>query len=339
MAAAILDFSAFKGEHQAAKIAEATAAGKTVGCGWLPPHLRSSAMSKADAVIRAGMPVFGIRGRFTAAERRYPLWRANVAVRGKHLDYVWQQTGSCVGAAGDNCARTAMNVEIALKGEFEEYRPTWWLYAYGRSRHLGGIRGRGEGSFGSAWAQAATTDGILEMDPAGLPDLPDYKLHQGWIVQPAGTELDWSDGGRIAEHWLKHGRLHRFKTAARIRNKEEAFEAIANGYPLTQASSFGFSNPKVKGTRFPIRVATWNGTWHHQTYMDEVWDHPELNGIYFRWGNNWGPDAHGAPTGDEPPGGVYVHESLVDRLCKEGEVYALSAFDGFPARELNFSAF
>lgn len=334
-----LDFSAFKGEHQAAKVAEATAAGKEINCGWIPPHDRTAAANKADAAFQAEMPRFTIRGRFAAAERRYALWKACRAVLGRDLDYVWQQTGSCVGAGGDNAARTGMCVEIALKGEPEEYRPTWWLYAYGRSRHLGGIRGRGEGSFGSAWAKAATTDGILEMDPAGLPDLPDYKTQAGWIVQPGNTEMEWSDGARIATHWLTHGRTHLFKTAARIRNKDEAFEAIANGYPLTQASSFGFRNPAVKGTRFPIRVATWNGTWHHQTWMDEVWDHPELNGVYFRWGNNWGPDAHGAPTCDEPAGGVYVHESLVDRLCKEGEVFALSAFDGFPARSLDFSAF
>lgn len=223
--------------------------------------------------------------------------------------------------------------------ESEEYRPTWWLYAYGRSRYHTGIRGRGEGSTGAGWAKAATTDGILEMDPAGLPDLPDYKLQQGWRVESDRTEMDWSDGARIADQWLSAGRKHLFRTAAPIRNKDEAFEAIANGYPLTQASNFGFSGPRVKGTNFPIRVATWNGNWSHQTYVDEVWDHPELAGIYFRWGNNWGPDAHGAPTGDEPAGGVYIHESTMDQICKSGEVYALSAFDGFPARELNWGAF
>lgn len=337
--AEVLDFSAFGDTHQNSKIKEATAAGKELNFGWVPPHKRTAAQSKADAQFQKAMPRFNLRGRFAATERRYALWKANRAVLGKDLPYVWQMTGSCVGAGGDNAARTAMNVEVALKGETEEYRPTWWLYAYGRSRHHGGLRGRGEGSFGSTWAKAATTDGILEMDPAGLPDLPDYKVDDGWIVQSASTELEWSDGVRIASHWLTHGRTHLFKTAARLQNKDEAFEAIANGYPLTQASSFGFRNPTVKGTKFPIRVATWNGTWHHQTYIDEVWDHPELNGIYYRWGNNWGPDAHGAPTGDEPAGGVYIHESLMDRLCKEGEVFALSSFDGFPSRKLNWSAF
>lgn len=334
-----LDFSAFKAESRAEQVADATAAGKAVNFGWVPPHRRTPAQNKADAANQADMPRFTLRGRFAAAERRYALWKANRAVLGKDLAYIWQQTGSCVGAGGANCARTAMNVEIALKGEPEEYREFWWLYAYGRCRFHSGIRGRGEGAFGSGFAKAAVTDGMLEMDPAGLPDLPDYKAVDGWLVQPAAVEMDWSDGAKIGEQWLAAGRAHPFKTAARLRNKDECFEAIANGYPLTQASSFGFRNPQVKGTRFPIRVATWNGTWNHQTYVDEVWDHPELNGIYYRWGNNWGPDAHGKPTGDEPAGGVYIHESLMDRLCREGEVYAFSSFDGFVARELNFSAF
>lgn len=339
MATETLDFSAFKPDTRAERIAAETAAGKAIYCGWVPPDKRTAAQNRADAQALAAMPRFTLRGRFAASERRYALWQANRSVLGRDLAYIWQQTGSCVGAGGANAGRTSMNVEIALKGEAEEYREFWWLYAYGLSRQQSGFRGRGEGSSGTVYARVATTDGMLEMDPAGLPDLPDYKLVDGWLVQPAATELTWSDGAKIGEQWRAAGRTHRFRTAARLRSKDECFEAIANGYCLTQASSFGFRNPSVKGSDFPIRVATWNGTWNHQTYIDEVWDHPELNGIYYRWGNNWGPDAHGKPTGDEPAGGVYIHESLMDSLCRNGEVFAFSVFDGFPARELNFSAF
>jgi hypothetical protein len=334
-----LNFSAFNPTERPAQIAEATAAGKVIRCGWIPPHERTAAQNRVDAAIQATMPRFSLRGRFTAAERRYPLWKAGKQLLGKFLPYNWQQTGSCVGAGGGNMAKTAMAVEIVLKGENEEYKELWWPFTYGRSRFRGGLKGKGEGSFGSAWAEAAIKDGTFEIDPAGLPDLPDFKIDDNWIIQPAGIEMDWSDGGKIGEQWLTVGRTHLFKTAARMKSKEECFEAIANGYPLTQASSFGFRNPKIKGAKFPIRVAEWNGTWHHQTWIDETWDHEELSGVYFRWGNNWGPDAHGAPTGDEPPGGIYIHESLMDRLCREGEVYAFSGYNGFPARELNFSAF
>lgn len=341
MAAEVLKWSMFSKDarHGAARAAEATEAGKEIDCGWIPPHKRTPAQNRIDEEIRKSLPRFTLRGRFAADKRRYCLWKAHVTLTGKFHRYNWQQTGSCVGAGGDNALKTLQAVEIVLKGERERMLDNWWLYAYGRSRHHAGMRGQGEGSVGSAWAKAINTDGFFEIDPDGEPDLPDYQDREDWIVQPSRTEMQWSDGGRIAENWLRLGRKRRVKTVSRIRNKDEAFEAVANGYPLTQASNFGFSRPKVKGTKNPIRVAEWNGKWSHQTFIDEAWDHEELSGIYFHWGNNWGPDAHGPPTGDEPPGGVYIHESIVDRLCKEGEVYALSDQDGYPARELNWSMF
>lgn len=337
----VMDFAAFKGENQVERVMEATALGKPINCGWIPPEDRTKEQAAACAAAVSAMPVFNLRGRFKADQRRYPLWQYGRQLTGGFLKYNWQQTGSCVGAGGGNMAKTAQCVEIVLKGDPEAYLEIWWPYTYGKSRQLGGIRGRGEGSFGSAWAKAATTPagGFFEVDPAGYPDLPDYKEQDGWLVQPAKVELDWSDGAAIPEAWNKLGSQRLFGTAAPMKSADDCYEALANGYAITQASSFGFSGPKVKGTKFPIRVAEWNGTWHHQTYIDEVWDHPELSGLYYRWGNNWGPDAHGKPTGDEPPGGVYVTHATLDQMCRTGEVYAFSAFDGFPARELNFSAF
>jgi hypothetical protein len=341
MPAKEINFSMFKSgddKNFMGKVQEATAGGQIIKCGWLNWDDRTTAQNKAHDEIVSKMPVFGIRGRFSASERRYKLWEAYKSMTGKFLPYNWQQTGSCVGAGGGNMAKTAMSTEIAIKGEREMYKELWWLFTYGRSRTRSGIRGRGEGSSGSGYAEAATEDGYFEIDPAGH-DLPDYKVQDGWLVQDASTEIQWSDGAKMPDWAMTLAKTHLFKTAARMKNKDDCFEAVANGYPLAQASSFGFRSTKIMGTKQPIRVATWNGHWDHQTYIDEVWDHPELNGIYFRWGNNWGPDAHGAPTGDEPPGGVYIHESLMDRLCKEGEVYAYSVFNGFPAREINFSMF
>lgn len=336
-----LDFSAFRPAERLDKVAEATALGKTVNCGWVRPDQRTTEQKRAHEGIVAAMPRFGIRGQFTAAERRYPLWKAGKAVLGKFLPYVFQQTGSCVGAGGCNMLMTAMAVEIALKGESEEFKVPWWLFTYGRSRYRAGMRGPGEGSIGSAWAEAVTKDGSFEIDPAGAPDLPDYKEQGGWIVQPSRVELEWSDGGRIQEVWLKLGVVHRFKTAAPVRSADEAAQAIINGYPLTQASDFGFRpmSPAPRGNP-PVRVVEWNGRWSHQTYIDEYWDHP-TEGELFRWGNNWGPDAHGPPTGDEPPGGVYIQKRTLDQIIRSspGEVIAFSGYDGFPARELNFAAF
>lgn len=330
--AEVVDYSAFGGS--VAAIVEATKSGKQLDCGWIPPHLRTAAMNKVAARIEAAMPKFSIRGRFAADKRRYPLWMAGKVLTGKFLKYNWQQTGSCVGAGGDNAHKTRLAVEIVLSGDLQKFNHSFWPWAYGRSRYHGGIRGEGEGSFGSAWAEAVTTDGIIEDDGSG-GDFPDFQERDGWLVLPSSVEMKYSNGAKF-EGLVTKGRVSIVKTMARMRSKDDCFEAIVNGYPLTQASSFGFRGTKVLGTKHPIRVAEWNGTWHHQTYVDEVFDHPELSGIYFRWGNNWGPDAHGAVTMDEPPGGVYIHEKLMDRLCKEGEVYAMSGLEGFVAQDVDF---
>ena len=291
------------------------------------------------------MPRFSLRGRSFAAERRYALWRAGLQVRGRHLPYNFQQTGSCVGAGGGNMAKTAVCVEIALKGEHEQYRELWWPFTYGVSRKLAGMRGEGEGSFGSAWAKAATTAGFFELDPAddagAVIDLPDFIDDGGWLVQPAKVELKWSAGERIGPEFYRLGLKHLFKTAAPVTSSTQAFDALSNGYPLTIASMFGIRamTPRPQGNP-PVRLAVWDGEWAHQMFIDEAWDHPTL-GMIFRVGNNWGPDAHGTPTGEEPPGGFYVTDDTLDQILRtrDAECYAFSSFDGFPARRLNFSAF
>lgn len=306
-------------------------------CGWIPFDQRESEVVLATDKIVAEMPKFHVRGRYTAADRRYALWKFAKQHTNEFLKYIWQLTGSCVGAGGGNMLMTLIYVEIVLGRESEIFRVLWWLFTYGRSRFHSGIRGRGDGSTGAGWAKAITEDGVFEIDPEGYPDLPDFKEVQKWLQISSNTEMDWSDGAKIAPQWFKVGKEHLVKTAARIRSAEEGIEALINGYPLTQASNFGFRSSKVVGTP-AIRLAPWDGSWSHMTYIDEYWDHP-TEGEIVRWGNNWGPDAHGPPVGDEPPGGVYITKATFDKICRNGEVYAYSAFEGFPGREINWALY
>lgn len=333
-----LNFAAFPEADRLDKIAKATADGKVIKCGWVPFDDRTAAQNKAHEENVAAMPRFNIRGRFKADQRRYPLWLIAKKLHGGFLKYNHQQTGSCVGAGGGNMAKTLISVEIS-QGQPEEYRELWWPFTYGQSRLRSGMRSRGEGSTGSGWAQAATEDGTFEVDPEGL-DTPDFKEEDGWLVIPGRTEVEWSAGPpSSADKFRAVGKKHLIKTAAPMKSADDCAEAIMNGYPLTQASNFGFSPmvPRPQGDP-PVRLVTWNGNWAHQTYIDEYWDHPTLGEI-FRWGNNWGPDAHGPALADEPPSSVYIRKKTMDELCRNGEVYAFSAYDGFPGRELSFAAF
>lgn len=299
--------------------------------GWIPPTQRTQTQLAMDDAIKANAPTFGIKGSWKDQER-VALWKAGVKLLGRHLPYNWQLTGSCVGAGGGNMLKTLMAVEIVVALQAEEYKEVWWPYPYGKSRERAGMRSPGEGSLGSTWAQAITQDGSFSIEE--VSGLPAFREVQGWLQLDERTELKWSDGDAASSDAVNAGKKHLVKTFSQCRNHADVLAAITNGYPCTQASSFGFRPmvPSPQGSP-PVRLVTWNGSWNHQTYIDEVWNHPTL-GLIFRWGNNWGPDAHGPALADEPPSSVYISAKTMDEICRQDEVFAFSAYEGFPAREV-----
>lgn len=302
--------------------------------GWVPPDDRSDMQKALHAAILAQMPAFQISGQWKE-QRRVALWKAGVKLFGRHLKYNWQLTGSCVGAGGGNMLKTLTAVEIAIAGESEEYKELWWPYTYGKSRERAGMRTPGEGSLGSTWADAVTQDGMCAVDDD--PSLGgQFREVDGWLQLSEQVERKWSDGDAAPSSIVQLARKHLVKTKSQCRSHADVLAAITNGYPCTQASSFGFNPmvPRPQGDP-PVRLVTWNGQWNHQTYIDEVWDHPSL-GLIFRWGNNWGPGAHGPALADEPPSSVYISAKTLDEICRGDEVFAFSAWDGYPAREIKF---
>lgn len=302
--------------------------------GYVRPEDRTAEEVKADQIARQSiLSSLPIRS-WQLDEPRYALWQCAKRVTGSFLKYIRQITGSCVGAGGGNMLKTLIFVEID-QGDMEEYLDIWWLYTYGKSRQRGGLRGRGEGSFGSAWAEAITKDGIFAAKNG--QGLPDFKDEKGWQVLTQSLEMQWSDGAAIPDWANQLAKEHLVKKVAKINNANELAAAIRNGYPATQASMFGIRDmvPNPVGDP-PVRLATWDGSWAHQTYFDEVWDHPS-HGLIFRYGNNWGADAHGTPTAGEPAGGFYIKADTVDRICRGNEVFAFSMWDGFPVKDYDLS--
>lgn len=307
--------------------------------GWIPPAQWTAEQHEANERILAGMKPFFLRGGYySRPQGRFALWKFCQQVNGgKHIAYVHQLTGSCVGAGGSNMLRTLGRVEIA-QGEPEQWpgKEIWWPYTYGQSRRLAGIGGQGEGSFGSAWAQAIVEAGDFAQDE--VPNLPAFDDDgEGWLQLSRSIELQWSNGAAYnKEPFLSAGRRHLVRSASPVRSSEEAAAALANGYPLTIASNFGTHTIQPRGNP-AINVATWDDTWPHQMYVDEAWDHPSL-GLVFRIGNNWGPSAHPAPTQGEPPGGFYVTAATFDKITasRDCECFAFSKFEGFPVRTLDW---
>jgi hypothetical protein len=300
--------------------------------GWVPFEDRTSEQNDSHAAAVGSMPPFLLVGSPAKTESRVCLWEAHKRIFGRFAPYNWQVTGSCVGAGGDNCVKTLAAVEIAFGAEPEEWFKLWWPLTYGISRLYAGMRGRGAGSFGSAYAKAARDYGFVAAGKDGVPDLPEK---DGWLKLTESIEYEWSAGEVHESKWKDLARVHLVGSVAPIRSADEAAAAIRDAKaPLTLASMFGTRGSRPMGNPV-VNVAEWDGRWAHQMFADEWWDHPEL-GELFRVGNNWGPTAFGTalpPTQGEPPGGYYVTKSTFDRICREGEVYAFSRFAGFPARD------
>lgn len=229
---------------------------------------------------------------------------------------------NCVGAGGGNVAFTLSAIEVIRLNDPEKIILPFYPYTYGRSRYRSGMRGRGEGSTGAGWAEAAVKDGIL--DNLSL-DVPKPKNSDA-LVWGESVEMEWSAGDREpCTKWLDIGTKHIIKTASRLKSADEVRSAIANLYPVTCASMYGF-NPVV---RDGVLLGVKGPRWSHQMSIHAYWDHPAL-GTLFWLQNQWGKNAHGTDPAGGPLGGVWITSKDVDWICQD-EVFAFSQFDGYPA--------
>lgn len=302
--------------------------------GWVAPEARSPLTQARHQALVAAMPPFRIRGPWRSDRRKVCLWEvadAHPAVRRKLRVPIRQLTGSCVGASGGNVLRATMAVEVLRLGEPERVVLPFYLLPYGRSRLYSGLRGRGEGSLVSGFAKAIRADGVLPADADGLP----APGTDGGIHWTARLERDWSDGAAIAEKWLSAARRHPIRTVAPCRSADDVAEALQNYYAVHQASSWGgLMEPPVKSGRHPVLLNQRSGSWPHAMCWLAWWDHPELGEIFWTQ-NSWGY-AHGECPSGAPPGGFWLRKRDVDWVCRHGEAYAYSQFDGFPAQRLDW---
>ena len=296
--------------------------------GYTPDIERTREEQAVDASVRAMMPSFEITGAWNDDPEKVFIWEAALAVNGgKHFRTFWQRTGSCVGNGGGQATRYLQAVEIYRDGEAEEYRLPFWLLPYGKSRQYAGMRGRGEGSFGSAFAKAAMDDGFLDAKQAGLPQ-PEVDNDEEGLSWGANAEYAWSDGAAIDTRYLT--RQHLIKSAAPINNGDQAWEAISNWYPMTIASDWGGQmRPEVvDGVLLNRRVTRWM----HQMSVIGRWRHPTLGKLFYIL-NSWGTRTHGICPSGAPPGGFWVKFADIDAITRQKDSFAFSGYQGFPAQE------
>ena len=281
--------------------------------GWDEELVRSAAHRR----LAAEMPEFEIWGApRDNTKSNIRLWeyfaKAGLSVPRNYR----QEIGDCTSFGAKNAINCLQAVQIALgqRAEYHEAYPPW---IYGVSRVLVG-KGQlsGDGSTGAWTAKAVSTYGVLAADAAGVPQY----------------------SGRIAKEWGRRGPPQEFfsiakktlvKTVALVRSAQDVCDAITSGYGVTIASNAGFGKMVEEDGRM---VGKWTTSWGHQMSILGYDGSTGQRWFYVlnSWSSDWGPE----PLQGEPPGGFWISWEDCDRICRQGDSWAYSAFTGFPRQDL-----
>lgn len=293
--------------------------------GWIPPEERTKEQEKTHELLVSSMPSFELKGSWKAKEKVF-FWDASKAVTGKHLKTFNQNVGSCTGQGKAMVEWYLMCLEV-LRGDPEQVIMPYEPYGYAQGRVCAGISGDQDGGLGSGTAEAARKYGVLRSDLQGLPK---WNESEDTIDWPGEVDKSW--GRRGAEQkWVTEGVKHLVKTTALISSADRAAEALQNGYPITIASNWGGHMDDVPLAGTPqVRLNKRVTTWMHQMCVIGWWDHPTLKEIYYVQ-NSWSARRHGTPVNGEPPGGFWIDKNNMNYILRQGDSYAFSTFDGFPA--------
>lgn len=234
-----------------------------------------------------------------------------------------KNVGCCVGCGWKHTCDVAHAINIA-NGHPATWKPISVEVIYGGSRiEIGGGKMRSDGSVG-AWAKEfVLTYGVVPMDKYDDADLtifsPDRARSFGKSGVPKGIET-------VA-------RLFPIKEAAQVRSADEGVKAIQQDYPIAVCSNVGFNNPDgTTGTRDSNGFIKARGSWAH--CMCAIGYRTTPPGVFIL--NSWGDDAHkgGVYPPDQPKAGFWIDLATFDKMLKQGDSYAVSSVQGFPAKKL-----
>jgi hypothetical protein len=233
--------------------------------------------------------------------------------------------GCCVGAGTKHACDVVQATAIASGQQFE-WKPICAEVIYSVSRiQVGNSQIRGDGSTGR-WAMQALRDvgAFVPMEKIGSYDLTSFS---------AARARQWGSGNGVPSDVLAIGKTHLVKGAALVTSAADVKKALSQGYPISVCSSIGFNNTNgTVGTRDAQGFIKPRGTWPHCMCL-MGWRNGDRPGAFCL--NSWGDSAHSGPTfpTDAPVAGFWIDESVVDQMVRQGDSFALSDVQGFPARK------
>jgi hypothetical protein len=246
-----------------------------------------------------------------AADRTKPimLWKAWEALGGVP-QYPAQTIGDCVSMghghgndlleAVEYCLDTLL--DAAIVGTCTEF-------IYGESRKVAGILGRQDGSYGAAAVKAMTTVGMISRQTSGPYS---GKKAKQWGLSGPPTNLE-----QVASSY-------KLGAAANVSTWDELVAALANGYPVTECSTW-LPSGKRDQDGFCDRYGSGG---HCQLIIGVRFDKPGAC-IFNSWPQEFysGPQALGIPQES-----CWVEQATVEKMLAGGDCWALSGSPGFPPK-------
>lgn len=248
------------------------------------------------------------------------LWDAALKVRGTHFVNTPQQVGDCVSWAMKHGIEYLICVELTT-GPPKEVHEVFAPYIYGISRvQIGRGQLRGDGSC-VAWAVRGIAQfGVLRVDEVGVPPYSGQLARQWGSQGPPQTLI------AKASQFL-------VRSSSPVRSAKDVRDAICNGYPVPfGAGNIGWERTIERDGRL---VGIRSGSWSHAQCVigyDGSGRQP-----YYCVVNSWGPLAGGRqPIDGSPPGSYWITEQDMEFVARQGDAFAISNFDGFKARAIDF---
>ena len=302
---------------------------------WIPPQERTRQQMLITGEFHEQIGTFESRGQFLSdLPDRVLLYELEKKALGQLMPRPHQKSGSCVGVGGARAYCHAQCGDVVVRGDYEEILFPFPFMTYGVGRQIAGFNRTGSGSYGGAQAKAVEQFGML---PYTDPRFPKPTIKNGWIAWTEREEIQWSHpkAWPVAYDDLKpDAEKYQILDVTRVTSIEGLLQALAQGYGVTTASSFG-TRPRVSGD---VLLGPWNTSWAHQQSWSGYWKHPR-HGLIIPTDNQWN-DVHGhCPTLYElgVTGSYWMYEKDVEKILRNGEVYAHSNTEGFPKRMPNFT--
>ena len=246
------------------------------------------------------------------------LWDAAIRATGANLPAHNQNRGTCVSHGWSAGCDYLSCVEIAQLGMSLEYDPISHACVYGMAKEIGNDLSSEDGAVGAWAAKAVSTCGVVRNSDVEDTDTDDA----------------------LAVKWGAHGvpadvkalaKPHLVKTVSLVTSFQAAADALANGYPVAVCSNQGFSDTRdSQGFCFP------HGVWNHCMLFIGVVNISGRRGLVCL--QSWGQNTPGGPVvlGTAPDNSFGVDAHTADQMLSQQDSFALSAFDGFPSRKLNW---